>query len=100
VNDQLDKQLCEKFAELIIDSCAEAAEEYWNDASLQRAFSISEYLKSRDKMNEEHAILYVMEFYRVSREVACEYYWDEIEAYMKFLGDSKTSNYLAMEGVT
>ena len=33
-------------------------------------------------MNEEKAILYIMEFYRVSREVACEFYRDEIEAYM------------------
>lgn len=34
-------------------------------------------------MNEEQAISFVMDFYQVSREVACELYWDEIEAYMK-----------------
>ena len=34
----------------------------------------------------ERAILYIMEFYRVSRDVACEFYWDEIEAYMKQFG--------------
>jgi hypothetical protein len=37
-------------------------------------------------MNEERAILYIMEFYGVSRDVACEFYWDEIEAYMKQFG--------------
>ena len=36
--------------------------------------------------NQEKAIQYVMEFYRVSREVACEFYWDEIESYMQLLG--------------
>lgn len=35
-------------------------------------------------MNEK-AILFVMVFYHVSREVACEFYRDEIEAYMKLL---------------
>ncbi len=33
----------------------------------------------------ERAIQYIMEFYRVSRDVACEFYWDEIEAYMKLM---------------
>ena len=28
----------------VVDLCAEAAEEYWNDAALQKAFSISEYI--------------------------------------------------------
>ena len=36
-------------------------------------------------MNEEQAILFVMDFYQVSREVACELYWDEIEAYMQLM---------------
>ncbi len=35
-------------------------------------------------MNERE-IQYIMEFYRVSRDVACEFYWDEIEAYMKLM---------------
>jgi hypothetical protein len=30
----------------------------------------------------ERAILFVMEFYQVSREVAIQLYWDEIEAFM------------------
>lgn len=34
-------------------------------------------------MMEENAILYIMEYYHISRDVACEFYWDEIEAYMK-----------------
>ena len=34
----------EKFAELIIEKCAQASEVYWNDAGLQRAFSPSEYI--------------------------------------------------------
>lgn len=38
-------------------------------------------------MNEEQAILFVMEFYQVSREDACELYQDEIKAYM-WLNDS------------
>ena len=33
-----------KFAELIVENCAQAAEEYWNDAGLQRTFSPSEYI--------------------------------------------------------
>ena len=36
-------------------------------------------------MNEEQAILFVMDFYEVSREVSCELYWDEIEAYTKLI---------------
>ncbi len=34
----------EKFAELIVEKCAQASEVYWNDAGLQRAFSPSEYI--------------------------------------------------------
>lgn len=34
---------------------------------------------------EERAIQAIMSFYRISREVACEWYWDEIEAYMKLM---------------
>jgi hypothetical protein len=33
-----------KFAELIVEKCAQASEVYWNDAGLQRAFSPSEYI--------------------------------------------------------
>ena len=33
----------------------------------------------------EKAILFVMDFYQVSREMACKLYWDEIEAYMKLI---------------
>ena len=39
----LEKDL-EKFAELIVEKCAQASEVYWNDAGLQRAFSPSEYI--------------------------------------------------------
>lgn len=31
----------------------------------------------------EQAIEFIMEFYQVTRDVAVELYWDEIEAYMK-----------------
>lgn len=31
----------------------------------------------------ETAIRFVMEFYRVSREDAVKYYWDEIESYLR-----------------
>jgi len=31
----------------------------------------------------ETAIRFVMEFYRVSREDAFKYYWDEIESYLR-----------------
>ena len=34
----------------------------------------------------EQAIEFIMEFYQVTREVAVELYWDEIEAYMKLFG--------------
>ncbi len=34
----------QNFKELIEDRCAKAAEEYWNDAALQKAFTISEYI--------------------------------------------------------
>lgn len=34
----------QKFAELIVEKCAQASEVYWNDAGLQRAFSPSEYI--------------------------------------------------------
>jgi len=34
---------------------------------------------------EERAIQYIMEYYRISRDVACEFYWDEIEAYMSLM---------------
>ena len=34
----------DKFAELIVEKCAQASEVYWNDAGLQRAFSPSEYI--------------------------------------------------------
>jgi len=34
----------------------------------------------------EQAIEFIMEFYRVTRAVAVELYWDEIEAYMKLFG--------------
>jgi hypothetical protein len=37
---------------------------------------------------EEKAIQFIMEFYHVTRDVACEFYWDEIEAYMKLFGES------------
>lgn len=40
-------------------------------------------------MNEEKAIQYIMQFYRVSREVACEFYWDEVVAYMKLFEVAK-----------
>ena len=30
----------------------------------------------------ERAIFFVMEFYQVSREVAIQLYWDEIESFM------------------
>lgn len=38
-------------------------------------------------VNEERAILFVMDFYQVSREQACELYQDEIKAYM-FITDN------------
>lgn len=31
----------------------------------------------------EEAILYVMHLYEISKEDAVQYYWDEVEAYMK-----------------
>ena len=31
----------------------------------------------------EAAIRFVMEFYRVSREDAVKYYWDEIKSYLR-----------------
>jgi hypothetical protein len=34
----------------------------------------------------EQAIEFIMEFYSVTRAVAVELYWDEIEAYMKLFG--------------
>ena len=34
----------------------------------------------------EQAIEFIMEFYQVTRDVAIELYWDEIEAYMKLFG--------------
>ena len=34
----------------------------------------------------EEAIEFIMEFYRVTRDVAIELYWNEIEAYMKLFG--------------
>jgi hypothetical protein len=34
----------DQFSVALIDKCAEAAEVYWNDAGLQKAFSISEYI--------------------------------------------------------
>lgn len=33
----------------------------------------------------EQAILFVMNFYDVSREDAVEHFWDEIEAYMQLM---------------
>jgi len=36
-------------------------------------------------MNEEKAIQFVMEFYQVSREVACDLYWDEVQAYIRLM---------------
>ena len=33
----------------------------------------------------EQAILFVMNFYDVSREAAVEHFWDEIEAYMQLM---------------
>ena len=41
VSDVFDKK---KFADLIVDECAALAAEYWNDAGLQKAFSIDEYI--------------------------------------------------------
>lgn len=38
---------------------------------------------------EERAILVIMEFYRVSREVAREFYWDEVQAYVRIMGNQK-----------
>jgi hypothetical protein len=35
-----------------------------------------------DKTVYEPAIEFVMYFYQVSREIAIELYWDEIESYM------------------
>ena len=40
----------------------------------------------------ETAIRFVMEFYRVSREDAVKYYWDEIESYLRlqeYFGECK-----------
>ena len=34
----------------------------------------------------EQAIQFIMEFYSVTRDVAVELYWDEIEAYMELFG--------------
>jgi len=34
----------------------------------------------------EEAIEFIMEFYTVTRDIAVELYWDEIEAYMKLFG--------------
>ena len=31
----------------------------------------------------ENAIKFVMDFYQVSREIAVELYWDEVEAFMR-----------------
>ena len=42
-------------------------------------------------MNEEQAIMFVMEFYQVSREDACELYQDEIKAYME-LNNEQSNN--------
>jgi hypothetical protein len=36
-------------------------------------------------MNKEKAILFVMEFYQINREIAIELYQDEIEAYVQLL---------------
>ena len=41
--------------------------------------------KELDEALMEQAIQSIMEFYRVTRDVAVELYWDEIEAYMKLL---------------
>jgi len=37
----------------------------------------------------EEAISFIMKFYQVTRDVAIELYWDEIEAYMKLFGAEK-----------
>jgi len=37
----------------------------------------------------EQAIEFIMEFYQVTRDEACEFYRDEIEAYMKLFGAEK-----------
>ncbi len=42
--DSIYSQQLEKFAQSIVENCAQAAEEYWNDAGLQRTFSPSEYI--------------------------------------------------------
>jgi hypothetical protein len=34
---------------------------------------------------EERATQVIMELYRVSREVALEFYWDEIQAYLQLI---------------
>ena len=35
---------------------------------------------------EEKAVEFIMGFYGVSRDIACKYYQDEIQAYMKLCG--------------
>ena len=39
-------------------------------------------IKSVEQGSEEQAIAFVMKFYKVSREDALLYYWDEVKAYM------------------
>jgi hypothetical protein len=70
----------ELLAELIIRECGNVA---WKcgsefiDNEIKKHFGV--------QVNEEQAILFVMDFYQVSRDVACELYKDEIEAYMKLI---------------
>lgn len=38
----------------------------------------------------EQAIRFIMEFYKVSWDDAIRYYWDEVEAYIKLIGNMQS----------
>lgn len=38
----------------------------------------------------EQAIRFIMEFYKVSWDDAVQYYWDEVEAYTKLMGNTQS----------
>ncbi len=40
----------------------------------------------------ENAIQFIMEYYRASREVVLECYWDEVEAYMRLTSMKVNTN--------